>query len=212
MVRILPNYRLVKRVGDIAVAAIGLVALSPVIVATAATVAVKLGRPVLFKQQRPGLDGKPFELMKFRSMLEPTPGLITDADRLTPFGKKLRSTSLDELPTLLNVLRGDMSIVGPRPLLMSYLDLYTVEQRRRHQVRPGVTGLAQARGRNSLSWEEKFELDVEYVDSVSFSLDVRILLETVGILLRRDGVSAPGHVTMTEFRGSGVGTSESHHA
>lgn len=204
MVRILPNYRLVKRVGDIAVASVGLVILSPVIVATAATVAVKLGRPVLFKQQRPGLDGKPFELMKFRSMLEvdEDKGLVTNEERMTSFGKALRATSLDELPSFWNVIRGEMSLVGPRPLLMDYLEHYTPRQARRHEVRPGITGLAQVNGRNAISWEDKFELDVQYVEGISFRLDLKILASTIGKVLKRDGIASEGTVVGARFEGS----------
>lgn len=205
------SYPTLKRAGDVAVASAGLILLSPVMAATAATVAVKLGRPVFFKQQRPGKDGKPFELIKFRTMLEATPTRTSDEDRMSKVGRVLRSTSLDELPTLFNVLKGDMSLVGPRPLLMSYLERYNDEQKRRHEVRPGITGLAQARGRNSLSWEDKFRLDVEYVDSMSLRLDVKILLETIQTTLRREGINQPGHVTMTEFQGSDVVTHEVTH-
>lgn len=159
------------------------------------------GRPVFFIQDRPGRDGTVFQLCKFRSMrVERYPG-ESDADRLTRLGKFLRATSLDELPTLLHVLMGDMSIVGPRPLLVRYLPLYNHEQARRHEVRPGITGLAQVNGRNTLSWEDKFAFDVEYVDHLSFATDARILLRTVSAVLRRGGVSAPGHATMAPFAG-----------
>lgn len=194
-------YDLLKRVLDLVSAATALVLLSPVIAAVAVAVAVKLGRPVLFAQKRPGRDGKIFTLYKFRSMrdIDPAKGLVTDEDRLTPFGKLLRSTSLDELPSLWNVLRGDMSIVGPRPLLVEYLPLYSPEQARRHEVRPGITGLAQASGRNALSWESKFALDVRYVDSRSLVMDLRILLTTVRTVAAREGVSQDGHATMSKF-------------
>lgn len=195
------RYDVVKRGIDIVVSAVGLVVSAPVQAVTAAVVWKAHGRPVLFRQERPGRDGMPFELVKFRTMLTPGPGRQTDAERLTRVGQVLRSTSLDELPTLWNVLKGDMSLVGPRPLLMQYLPLYTPRQARRHEVRPGVTGLAQARGRNALSWKEKFELDVEYVDRRSLRLDLQILAETVRSVLRRDGVSHEGHVTMAEFTG-----------
>lgn len=200
-------YDRVKRALDVVAAGSALVALSPVFAGVGVAVAVNLGRPVLFRQRRPGRDGEIFELTKFRSMRNPDParGLLTDAERLTPFGQALRATSLDELPSLWNVVKGDMSIVGPRPLLVSYLDRYTPEQARRHEVRPGITGLAQARGRNALSWEARFRLDVEYVEQRSFSLDARILLETVLGVLRREGVSAEGHVTMPEFLGRSGG-------
>ena len=165
----------------------------------------KLGSPVLFSQMRPGLHGKPFRMVKFRSMTDSRNSkgeLLPDAQRLTPFGRFLRSSSLDELPELWNVLRGDMSLVGPRPLLMEYLPLYTPEQARRHEVRPGITGWAQVNGRNAISWADKFALDVWYVDHRSLWLDVRILWRTVSKVLVRDGISAEGHATMTPFRGN----------
>jgi lipopolysaccharide/colanic/teichoic acid biosynthesis glycosyltransferase len=195
-----------KRTTDVVLAAIGLVVLAPGLLVVAAAVAIALGRPVLFRQIRAGRGGEPFEVLKFRSMLEPDPlqGIHSDADRLTAFGRFLRSTSLDELPSLWNVLRGDMSIVGPRPLPVAYLPRYSAEQARRHEVRPGITGLAQVCGRNSLSWEAKFALDVEYVEDTSFALDLRILCATVGVVLRRDGISAAGEVTAAEFQGTRV--------
>jgi lipopolysaccharide/colanic/teichoic acid biosynthesis glycosyltransferase len=195
-----------KRTMDVVLAAIALVALMPVLLVVAASVAIALGRPVLFRQNRAGLAGKPFPVLKFRSMREADPllGVITDADRLTPFGRFLRSTSLDELPSLWNVVRGDMSIVGPRPLPVAYLPRYSPEQARRHEVRPGITGLAQVCGRNSLSWESKFALDVEYVEDMSFGLDLRIICATVGVVLRRDGISAAGEATASEFQGGRV--------
>lgn len=196
------RYDRFKRGIDVVVSAVGLVVSAPVQAVTAAVVWKAHGSPVLFRQERPGKDGRPFELVKFRTMLTPSPTHQTDAERLTRVGQILRSTSLDELPTLWNVLKGDMSLVGPRPLLMKYLPLYTARQTRRHEVRPGITGLAQARGRNSLSWEDKFELDVEYVDRRSLRLDAQIIMETVRSVLRRDGVSAEGHVTMSEFMGA----------
>jgi lipopolysaccharide/colanic/teichoic acid biosynthesis glycosyltransferase len=170
----------------------------------AALVAVGLGRPVLFRQPRPGKDGRAFTLVKFRTMfdIDEQRGLISDADRLTAVGRLLRTTSLDELPTMWNVLRGEMSLVGPRPLLLRYLERYTPEQARRHLVRPGVTGLAQVRGRNALSWEEKFALDVWYVDNRSIKLNARICTETILAVLRRDGISAVGAATMPEFLGT----------
>ncbi|MGC1214952.1 MAG: sugar transferase [Micromonospora sp.] len=192
-----------KQLLDVVVAGLALVVLSPVLLAVAVLVAVGLGRPVLFRQTRPGLHGRLFELRKFRTMKPMGPGLVSDGDRLTGLGRWLRATSLDELPTLWNVLRGDMSLVGPRPLLVRYLDRYTPEQARRHEVRPGVTGLAQVRGRNSLSWEEKFAYDVRYVDTRCLRLDLRILAETVVRVLRREGVSADCHATAPEFLGSG---------
>ncbi len=193
----------VKRAVDVVVAGAGLAVTAPVMAAVAVAVRRDLGSPVLFRQVRPGLDGRPFELVKFRTMriVSSSDGVDTDGDRLTPFGRWLRSTSLDELPTLWNVLRGDMSLVGPRPLLMEYLDRYTPEQRRRHEVRPGVTGLAQVRGRNALTWEQKFAADVEYVDTVGPLLDARILLATLRTVLRREGISAPGVATMHLFTG-----------
>lgn len=160
--------------------------------------------PVLFRQERPGLHGEPFEMVKFRTMLAPDParGLVDDADRLTRLGRVLRATSLDELPSLWNIVRGDMSLVGPRPLLMRYLPRYSPEQARRHDVRPGLTGLAQVSGRNALTWERKFELDVEYVEHHTLRGDLRILLATVAKVLRRDGIAAEDSVTMPEFMGS----------
>jgi lipopolysaccharide/colanic/teichoic acid biosynthesis glycosyltransferase len=195
----------VQRTVDICVAATILVVLSPVLLVVAVLVAVGLGRPVLFRQPRPGRQGRVFTLIKFRTMLDVDEqrGLVTDADRLTALGRILRATSLDELPTMWNVLRGDMSLVGPRPLLLRYLERYTPEQARRHLVRPGVTGLAQVRGRNALSWEEKFALDVWYVDHRSIALNARICAETILTVLRRDGIAAAGDVTMPEFTGSG---------
>ena len=163
-----------------------------------------MGSPVLFKQQRPGLHGKPFMMSKFRTMTDARDGdgnLLPDADRLTRLGRFLRSTSLDELPELFNVLKGDMSLVGPRPLLMRYLDRYTPEQARRHEVRPGITGWAQINGRNALSWEDKFTLDVWYVDHCSLLLDMRIILQTIWKVLRREGISQEGEATMSEFMG-----------
>lgn len=190
--------RFVKRLFDVYAAALALVALSPVIAVVALLVRSNLGRPVIFSQERPGLNHKTFTLYKFRSMRNPDAGrgLLTDQERLTRFGRLLRSTSLDELPTLWNVLRGDMSFVGPRPLLVEYLDRYTPEQARRHNVRPGITGLAQANGRNALTWDEKFRLDVEYVDSQSLLLDLRILARTARAVLAREGISHDGHATM----------------
>lgn len=197
------GYDVVKRGMDIVGSAVLLVATSPIQAGVALAVASKLGRPVLFRQQRPGRDGKPFTLLKFRTMLpvDESSGLVSDEDRLTRFGRALRSTSLDELPTLLNVLKGEMSLVGPRPLLMEYLPLYSANQARRHEVRPGVTGLAQVSGRNDLSWEEKFALDVKYVNTRSLTLDVRILLTTLSTVIRRDGISTSGHATAAKFGG-----------
>lgn len=193
-----------KRLVDVVLAGVGLVALSPVLALVTIMVRIKLGSPVLFRQLRPGLGGRPFTLLKFRSMSSTTDNsgdLLPDAQRLGPFGRFLRSTSLDELPELWNVLRGEMSLVGPRPLLMEYLDRYSVDQVRRHNVRPGLTGLAQVSGRNTISWSQKFDLDVWYVDNVSFRLDASILLMTVKSVVRRDGVSANGEISMPPFEG-----------
>jgi lipopolysaccharide/colanic/teichoic acid biosynthesis glycosyltransferase len=197
----------VKRIFDMAVSAVLAVALLPVIAVTAVAVAVGLGRPVLFRQERAGIHGRSFTLVKFRTMADPDPdhGLVTDAERLTPLGRVLRSTSLDELPTLWNVLRGEMSLVGPRPLPVHYLARYTKEQARRHQVRPGITGLAQVRGRNWLDWDQKFTLDIAYVENRSARLDMKILAETVKTVVRRDGISAHGEATAQEFRGGARG-------
>lgn len=193
-----------KRAFDLALAGPVFVVTLPVQAAAAAAVRLTMGRPVFFRQQRPGKDGVPFEMVKLRTMLLPDPerGLVSDEDRITNVGRFLRSTSLDELPTLWNVIRGDMSLVGPRPLLMQYLDRYAQDQARRHEVRPGLTGLAQVNGRNALSWEEKFRYDVEYVDHHPLLGDVRILLDTVLQVLRREGISADHSATMPEFMGS----------
>ncbi len=191
-------YDPLKRAIDVVFGTLALVVFSPLLVATAWFVRRNLGSPVLFRQQRPGRDGVPFELLKFRSMLD---GDAEDAARLTPFGQKLRATSLDELPELINVIRGDMSLVGPRPLLMSYLPLYDERQARRHEVRPGISGLAQASGRNGLSWPERFELDVDYVERRSLLLDVQIVLKTILQLTSRTGISADGEATMAPFAG-----------
>jgi len=194
-----------KRLFDIVAAAFGLLLLAPVILIVAWPVKCKLGSPVLFRQTRPGLNGKPFEMIKFRSMrdaydAEGRP--LPDSERMTSFGQFLRSTSLDELPGLWNVLKGEMSLVGPRPLLMEYLPLYSKEQYRRHEVRPGVTGWAQVNGRNAISWEKKFRLDVWYVNNCSFWIDIKILLYTVKKVLVRDGVRGEGEVTMGKFKGN----------
>ena len=194
-----------KRPTDILLSALGLVALAPVMAAVAVAVAVALGRPVFFRQERPGLHGKPFRLIKFRTMLDAVDSQgnpLDDAQRLTRFGRFLRASSLDELPELWNILKGDMSLVGPRPLLMQYLPLYTPEQARRHDVRPGLTGWSQVNGRNALGWPEKLALDVWYVDNRCFRLDLRILLMTVAKVLSRAGIAAEGSETMTEFRGT----------
>ncbi|HEV7826965.1 MAG TPA: sugar transferase [Mycobacteriales bacterium] len=194
-----------KRAVDVTVAGLVLTVTAPVQAAVAVAVARDLGRPVLFRQERPGRNGRRFTLVKFRTMREPAPGATDDAARLTAFGRALRSTSLDELPTLWNVLRGDMSLVGPRPLLTDYLDRYTPEQARRHEVRPGVTGLAQVNGRNELQWEDRFVLDVWYVDHRSLALDLRILAQTILTVLVRRGISAKGSATAAEFRGTTEG-------
>ena len=196
----------IKRPQDFLCASVALVVLSPVMGITAILVKKKLGSPVIFSQDRPGLDGKTFRLYKFRTMTDERDengNLLPDKDRLPPFGIKLRSTSLDELPELINIWKGDMSVVGPRPLLVRYLSRYNEHQARRHEVRPGFTGLAQVHGRNAISWEEKFNLDVKYVDNVSFLGDWKIILQTVLTVLKREGVSSATSVTMEEFMGSG---------
>lgn len=193
-----------KRVLDLAVSMVVLVLLAPVLMVTAVLVRVRLGSPVIFRQRRPGRDGRPFQMWKFRTMTDARDvreNLLPDEQRLTRFGQLLRSTSLDELPELWNVLRGEMSLVGPRPLLMEYLDRYTPEQARRHEARPGITGWAQVNGRNSLSWEEKFEHDVWYVEHCSLGLDLKILWKTLVNVVRRDGIHAAGHATMPKFQG-----------
>jgi lipopolysaccharide/colanic/teichoic acid biosynthesis glycosyltransferase len=199
------GYDYAKRVLDVVSATVVLVVTLPIQLAVGVAVASKLGRPVLFRQSRPGKDGKIFTLVKFRTMAianKSTSDVSKDAARLSTFGKILRSTSLDELPTLVNVIKGDMSIVGPRPLLVQYLDRYTPAQARRHEVRPGVTGLAQVKGRNALGWERKFELDVEYVDNRSLFLDTKVLWWTISAVLKRDGISAENQVTVGEFKGT----------
>jgi lipopolysaccharide/colanic/teichoic acid biosynthesis glycosyltransferase len=196
---------MIKRLFDFLSALASLLVLLPVIVVVAILIHHKLGSPVLFRQNRPGLHGKPFKMIKFRTMLDVLDAQgspLPDSERMTPFGQFLRSSSLDELPGLWNVLTGDMSLVGPRPLLMEYLPLYSKEQYRRHDVRPGVTGWAQVNGRNAISWEEKFKLDVWYVDNRSLWLDLKILLLTVKKVLVRDGISGEGEVTMSKFTGS----------
>lgn len=196
---------MLKRAFDIVASASALVVLSPVLAITAHKVKKELGSPVLFRQTRPGLHGKPFEMIKFRTMKDATDkegNALPDSERLTEFGKKLRASSLDELPELWNVLKGDMSLVGPRPLLMEYLPLYNAEQAKRHNVRPGVTGYAQVNGRNSLSWEDKFKLDTWYVEHQSLWLDMKILLKTVKKVIIKDGISAEGEATMTKFTGT----------
>lgn len=200
------NYNpLVKRAFDITVSGIALALLAPVLLGVAALVSVKLGRPVIFKQTRPGRNGKPFTILKFRTMTDERDDasqLLPDGQRLTPTGRFLRHSSLDELPTLWNVIRGDMSLVGPRPLIMPYLDRYTPEQAKRNLMRPGVTGLAQISGRNTLSWEDRFELDVQYVENWSFLTDLGILAMTVVKVFKREGITADDHASMPEFLGS----------
>lgn len=194
-----------KRFFDVVIVIPALVVLAPVMAIIALLIRIKLGPGVFFRQQRPGLYGKPFTMLKFRTMTDACDAqgnLLPDDQRLTPFGRFLRSTSLDELPELLCVLRGEMSLVGPRPLLMQYLERYTPEQRRRHEVLPGITGLAQFNGRNALSWEQKFAYDVQYVDQLSFWLDVKILFLTLWKVIKREGISQPGCATAEEFRGS----------
>jgi sugar transferase EpsL len=191
-----------KRAFDLIVVALTMVVWGPLLAVVAVAVRWGLGSPVFFRQTRPGLHGRPFPMIKFRTMtdaLDPYGALLPDADRLTTFSRWLRSTSLDELPELLSVLKGDMSLVGPRPLLMRYLDRYSPEQARRHEVRPGLTGLAQVNGRNALTWPRKFELDVWYVQHVSFWIDVKILALTVWRAVKREGINGPGHATMEEF-------------
>jgi lipopolysaccharide/colanic/teichoic acid biosynthesis glycosyltransferase len=194
----------VKRLFDVVVSATALLALSPLLLVLSLVIAVKLGRPVFFVQPRPGLHGRLFNMIKFRTMENAVDALgrpLADELRLTPFGRLLRTTSLDELPELWNVLKGDMSLIGPRPLLPQYLERYTRWQARRHEVRPGITGWAQVNGRNALSWDERFELDVWYVDNHTFLLDLRILLMTVMQVVGRHGISSKGHATMPEFMG-----------
>lgn len=196
---------MLKRLFDLTAAAAALLLLSPVIAVVAWQVRKKLGTPVLFRQQRPGRDGKPFEMVKFRTMRDAVDvhgNVLPDAQRMTPFGSFLRASSLDELPELWNVLKGEMSLVGPRPLLMEYLPLYSSEQYRRHEVRPGVTGWAQINGRNALSWEDKFKLDIWYVENRSFWLDLKILFLTVKKVVKKDGISGAGEATMSKFTGN----------
>lgn len=195
----------VKRSQDFCCALAALIVLSPVLAVTAYLVKKKLGSPVIFRQKRPGLNGKIFEMWKFRTMTDARDvagNLLPDEVRLTDFGKKLRSTSLDELPELINILKGDMAVVGPRALLVDYLPLYNAEQARRHEVRPGLTGYAQVNGRNSLTWEDKFKKDVFYVDHVSFGLDWQIVFKTVKTVLRHEGISSETSATMEVFTGS----------
>ncbi|MGA4439884.1 sugar transferase [Psychrobacter pocilloporae] len=196
---------MLKRLIDITASGAALAVLSPVLAVTAYKVKKNLGSPVLFKQTRPGLDGKPFEMVKFRTMkdaIDSDGNPLPDSERLTDFGKALRNSSLDELPELWNVIKGDMSLVGPRPLLMEYLPLYNDDQKRRHQVRPGITGYAQVNGRNAIGWDEKFALDAWYVENQSLWLDIKILVKTVKKVVIKDGISAEGEATMSKFTGS----------
>ena len=195
----------VKRTIDIVCSGLGLIVLSPILLITAVLIRIKLGSPIFFTQDRLGKDGKVFKMIKFRTMLdavdkwgEPLP----DEERMTSFGQLLRSTSIDELPELINVFKGEMSLVGPRPLLVEYKDLYSKEQFRRHEVRPGITGWAQVNGRNTLGWSERFKLDVEYVDNYNIFMDIKILFMTVLKVVKRDGISQEGHVTMEKFNGN----------
>lgn len=199
-----------KRAFDVVASSTALILLTPVTLTTGALVALRLGRPVFFKQSRPGLHGEPFELLKFRTManLDESRGLVTNKQRLSRFGSKLRSWSLDELPSLVNVVRGDMSLVGPRPLLVTYLPLYTAEQRRRHDVRPGITGLAQVNGRNALDWDSRFRLDTYYVDHRSWMMDFGIILKSVLKVILRDGITTSGHAAGAPFNGSPMQSSD----
>ncbi len=193
-----------KRLFDLVLLFVGLTLVLPLFLIVALMVRIRLGSPVFFRQMRPGYKGRPFELIKFRTMTDDRDsagGLLEDGARLTPFGRALRATSLDELPELWNILKGEMSFVGPRPLLMHYLPLYSSEQARRHDVLPGITGWAQVKGRNALNWEEKFEYDVWYVDNRSLKLDLKILAMTIGLIFSGKGVSADGHATMPPFEG-----------
>lgn len=199
------SYNYIKSPLDIILASLLLLLLLPLLSGLALLIYLKLGSPIFFQQQRPGLRGKPFTILKFRTMTDvrdPQGNPLPDNQRLPPFGRWLRSTSLDELPELINVLRGEMSLVGPRPLLMKYLPLYTPAQMRRHEVRPGITGWAQVNGRNAISWEEKFEFDLWYIDHQTLWLDIKIIALTAGKILSRDNISQAGHATMPEFSGS----------
>ena len=194
----------VKRFIDIVCSGLGLIILSPILLITAILIRIKLGSPIFFTQDRVGKDGKIFKMIKFRTMLDATDKWgepLPDEERLTHFGKLLRSTSIDELPELINVFKGDMSLVGPRPLLVEYIELYSKEQWRRHEVRPGITGWAQVNGRNAIGWSERFKLDVEYVDNQSLFMDIKILFMTSLKVVKRDGISQEGHATMEKFNG-----------
>ena len=203
--KVMKFQNVVKRTIDIVCSGLGLIVLSPILLITAVLIRIKLGSPIFFTQDRLGKDGKVFKMIKFRTMLdavdkwgEPLP----DEERMTSFGQLLRSTSIDELPELINVFKGDMSLVGPRPLLVEYKELYSLEQFRRHEVRPGITGWAQVNGRNTLGWSERFKLDVEYVDNYNIFMDIKILFMTVLKVVKRDGISQEGHVTMEKFNGN----------
>jgi lipopolysaccharide/colanic/teichoic acid biosynthesis glycosyltransferase len=197
--------KFIKRAIDILGSLLGGLLISPILIIIAILIRIKLGSPIFFTQDRVGKDGKVFKIVKFRTMLESHDKFgepLSDKERVTSFGNFLRSTSLDELPELINVLKGDMSLVGPRPLLVEYIDLYSKEQFRRHEVRPGMTGWAQVNGRNNLDWDEKFKMDVEYVDNVNLLLDIKILFLTIFRVLKRDDISKDGHVTMDKFKGN----------
>ena len=201
-------YKYVKRILDIISSLLAIIILSPLLAVTSVLVKTKLGSPVLFKQERPGKDEKIFTLMKFRTMTDERDEngeLLPDEVRLTKFGKFLRSTSVDELPELFNILKGDMSVIGPRPLLVKYLPRYNEHQHRRHEVKPGLSGWAQVNGRNAISWEEKFDFDVEYVDNYSLLMDIKVLFMTVANVLKRDGISSETSATMEEFMGNEIG-------
>ncbi|MCE4990022.1 sugar transferase [Staphylococcus hominis] len=198
---------MLKRLFDIAVSATGLIISAPITLTAAAVIAKKLGKPVLFRQVRPGQDGKPFEIYKFRTMSDKRDEngeLLPDDQRMTPVGTFIRKSSIDELPQLINVLKGDISLVGPRPLLMEYLPLYNDEQKKRHNVKPGITGWAQVNGRNAISWDEKFKLDVWYAENQSFKLDMYIIYKTIINILQRKDINAPNHVTAEKFKGNKV--------
>lgn len=197
--------KFIKRAIDILGSSLGGLLISPILIIIAILIRIKLGSPIFFTQDRVGKDGKVFKIVKFRTMLEAYDKFgepLSDKERVTSFGNFLRSTSLDELPELINVLKGDMSLVGPRPLLVEYIDLYSKEQFRRHEVRPGMTGWAQVNGRNNLNWDDKFKMDVEYVDNVNLLLDIKILFLTIFKVLKRDGISKDGHVTIDKFKGN----------
>jgi sugar transferase EpsL len=203
----------IKRLFDIISSAAGLIVISPLLIVLAILIRLKLGSPILFRQQRPGLGGKAFVIYKFRTMTDQrdaSGNLLLDSQRLPAFGRFLRSTSFDELPELLNVLKGDMSIVGPRPLMMKYLGRYSPEQARRHEVKPGITGWAQINGRNAISWEDKFKLDVWYVDNWTFWLDMKIILRSVLMVIAKEGITQQGRATMDEFMGTGPNDTVEH--